>query len=85
MTEEDRRNIEKAATSIGDLFELGSRLLHNVLPLPKESLKHFRGAQKELLLGGRSLIDGAISTIERFEEDQQKPSKKETAKKVNIQ
>ena len=85
MTEEDRKTVDKAARSIVDLVELGSRMLHDVLPLSKESLKHLLGANKELLLAGRSLIDGAVNVIERLEGQQEKPSKKETAKKVNIQ
>lgn len=85
MNEEDRQTVEKAARSIGDLVELGSRMFYGVIPLPKESLKHLMGAQKELLLAGRSLMDGAINTIERLEAEQHKQSKKETVKKVNIQ
>jgi len=85
MTEEDRQTVDKAARSRVDLVELGSRLLHDVLPLPKESLKHLLGAHRELLLAGRSLIDGAVNVLGRLEGQQEKPSKKETAKKVNIQ
>ena len=85
MTEEDKQNMAKAAQSIVDFAELGARLFNSLLPFPKDSLKHLIEAQKELLLAGRSLIDGAISTMERLENEQQKQAEKETAKKVNIQ
>ena len=42
----------------------------NLKLVPESTLKHVRGAGKEMLLAMRSLLDQAIERVEESEEDQ---------------
>lgn len=46
-------------------------------PLPKATIEHLRGAQRELLLAARSLIDAAIEWTEKPARADQRPRRTE--------
>ncbi|MDR6883653.1 hypothetical protein [Bacillus sp. 3255] len=74
-----------ARTNLQDLEDIVSCLeeVKNIVVarlVPEEARTHFRQAEKEALLGVRSLLDAAIGRL-----DDEQPRKKERSKQIPVE
>ncbi|MDD9266707.1 hypothetical protein ACFPES_06635 [Paenibacillus sp. GCM10023248] len=74
-----------ARTNLQDLEDIVSCLeeVKNIVVarlVPEEARTHFRQAEKEVLLGVRSLLDAAIGRL-----DDEQPRKKERSKQIPVE
>ncbi|MGQ9632602.1 MAG: hypothetical protein ACUVXI_20150 [bacterium] len=84
MIEEDKKKAEDFVKGMVGFIDFLTRRAFGIIPLPEEFVKHIRGAQREVLLAVRGLIDGAIDILDRLEKEEEEGPKGGPAKKVEV-